>query len=89
VIATGFGDKGEQAKINKNLLEKDKDNILEFDKAINDDTPGSGPVTSSSIGTGAGKAENSAGTSIPTSSKPYPLTLEELEIPTFIRRQVD
>jgi len=89
VIATGFGDKGEQAKVNKNLLEKNTENVLQFDQAINDDTSGSGPVTSSSIGTGTGKAENSTGTSIPTSNKPYPLTLEELEIPTFIRRQVD
>jgi len=90
VIATGFGEKGQQAKANKNLLEKDKDNILEFDKAINDDTTvSSGHVTSSSIVTGAEKGNNSTGTSIPTKSKPYPLTLDELEIPTFIRRQVD
>lgn len=89
VIATGFGDQGEQTKANKSMLEKNKDNILEFDKAINDDMTGSGSVTSSSIGTGAEKGENSAGTSIPTTNKPYPLTLEELEIPTFIRRQVD
>lgn len=89
VIATGFGDKGEQVKANKTLLEKSKENVLEFDKAINDDMTGSGPVTSSSIGTGSEKAENTAGTSIPTTTKPYPLTLEELEIPTFIRRQVD
>ena len=89
VIATGFGDKGEQTKANKTLLEKNKDNILEFDRAINDDMAGSRPVTSSLIGTGAEKGENSAGTSIPTTNKPYPLTLEELEIPTFIRRQVD
>lgn len=90
VIATGFGEKGQQAKVNKNLLEKDKDNIIKFDKAINDDTTvSSGHVTSSSIVTGAEKGNNSAGTSIPTKSKPYPLTLDELEIPTFIRRQVD
>lgn len=89
VIATGFGDKGEQTKANKTLLGKNKDNILEFDRAINDDMAGSGSVTSSSIGTGAEKGENSAGTSIPITNKPYPLTLEELEIPTFIRRQVD
>ncbi len=89
VIATGFGDKGEQTKANKTLLEKNKDNILEFDRAINDGMTGSGSVTSSLIGTGAEKGENSAGTSIPTTNKPYPLTLEELEIPTFIRRQVD
>ncbi len=89
VIATGFGDKGEQTKANKTLLEKNRDNILEFDRAINDDMSGSGSVTSSSIGTGAEKGKNSAGTSIPTTNKPYPLTLEELEIPTFIRRQVD
>lgn len=89
VIATGFGDQSEQTKANKSMLEKNKDNILEFDKAINDDMTGSGSVTSSSIGTGAEKGENSAGTSIPTTNKPYPLTLEELEIPTFIRRQVD
>ena len=90
VIATGFGEKGQQAKHNKNLLEKDKDNIIEFDKAINDDTAvSSGHVTSSSIVTGAEKSHHSAGTSVPTKSKPYPLTLDELEIPTFIRRQVD
>jgi cell division protein FtsZ len=89
VIATGFGNQGEQTKANKSMLEKNKDNILEFNKAINDDMTGSGSVTSSSIGTGAEKGENSAGTSIPTTNKPYPLTLEELEIPTFIRRQVD
>ncbi len=89
VIATGFGDKGEQTKANKTLLEKNNDNILEFDRAINDDMSGSGLITSSLIGTGAEKGENSAGTSIPTTNKPYPLTLEELEIPTFIRRQVD
>jgi len=89
VIATGFGDQGEQTKANRSMLEKNKNNILEFDKAINDDMTGSGSVTSSSIGTGAEKGENSAGTSIPTTNKPYPLTLEELEIPTFIRRQVD
>ncbi len=89
VIATGFGDKGEQTRANKTLLEKNKDNILEFDRAINDGMTGSGSVTSSLIGTGAEKGENSAGTSIPTTNKPYPLTLEELEIPTFIRRQVD
>ncbi len=89
VIATGFGDKGEQTRAKKTLLEKNKDNILEFDRAINDGMTGSGSVTSSLIGTGAEKGENSAGTSIPTTNKPYPLTLEELEIPTFIRRQVD
>ena len=89
VIATGFGDKGEQTKANKTLLKKNNDNILEFDRAINDDMSGSGLITSSLIGTGAEKGENSAGTSIPTTNKPYPLTLEELEIPTFIRRQVD
>lgn len=89
VIATGFGNQGEQTKANRSMLKKNKDNILEFDKAINDDMTGSGSVTSSSIGTGAEKGENSAGTSIPTTNKPYPLTLEELEIPTFIRRQVD
>ncbi|RLB12891.1 MAG: hypothetical protein DRG82_16565, partial [Deltaproteobacteria bacterium] len=89
VIATGFGDKDQQASVAKGFHEREKSKILEFEKAINDDLTPSGQVTSSSIGTGTQTAVKSKGGTIATPTKPYPLTMDELEIPTFIRRQID
>ena len=80
VIATGFGDRNKQAKHEKQTLEASESRVLQFEAAINDDfTSGRLPKN----------RENSPGDSVPITTKPYPLTMEELEIPTFIRRQID
>ncbi|HUU29241.1 MAG TPA: cell division protein FtsZ [archaeon] len=89
VIATGFGEAKEQEQVKKNIFEKSNSNVLEFEKAMNDDFIGSGTVSSYSFGAKAHKGEKSQVSTIPTGTKPYPLTMDELEIPTFIRRQID
>jgi cell division protein FtsZ len=89
VIATGFGERREQAQINKNVLEKANNNVVNFDRAMNDDFSSPVPVVSTSSVSATQKGERSHSSSVPTSTKPFPLTLEELEIPTFIRRQID
>ena len=89
VIATGFGEKREQVQINKNLLEVRSDNVLEISRVINDDLSVSSQVTHNSIRTGTDRNDIVKSGTVPTKTGPYPLTIEELEIPTFIRRQVD
>ncbi|MBW7994978.1 MAG: cell division protein FtsZ [Candidatus Glassbacteria bacterium] len=89
VIATGFGDKKEQALPIQQLRQKAQDNILELDMALNDDVSRRG--SRQAIGTGEDRVggDVTGGDKVPTTNRPYPLTMEELEIPTFIRRQVD
>ncbi|OGG00475.1 MAG: cell division protein FtsZ [Candidatus Glassbacteria bacterium RIFCSPLOWO2_12_FULL_58_11] len=89
VIATGFGEKREQVQINKNLLEARSDNVLEISRVINDDLSVSSQVTHNSIRTGTDRNDIVKSGTVPIKTGPYPLTIEELEIPTFIRRQVD
>lgn len=80
VIATGFGDRNKQAKHEQQTLAASDRRVLQFEPAINDDfTSGRLPKNK----------EKSSGDSVPITTKPYPLTMEELEIPTFIRRQID
>ncbi|MFH1070254.1 MAG: cell division protein FtsZ [Candidatus Glassbacteria bacterium] len=90
VIATGFGINKEQAQPVRASLEKPADNVIEITRAMNDDLGGSGGSRFSldSHGFGNDKAEKPS-QQVQTTSRPYPLTMEELEIPTFIRRQVD
>jgi cell division protein FtsZ len=90
VIATGFGSSKEQAQPVRASLEKPDDNVITLSRAINDDLGGSGGGRfggeSHSLG---GERTEKGSPPIQTTSRPYPLTMEELEIPTFIRRQVD
>jgi cell division protein FtsZ len=85
VIATGFGDRKQQAIPETNIQTISEGRILEFGQAINDDlTIGHLPKNS------VENLEKTPGADVPTTTKkPYPLTMEELEIPTFIRRQID
>ncbi|MBN2287779.1 MAG: cell division protein FtsZ [Candidatus Glassbacteria bacterium] len=84
VIATGFGERNEQAKPEEGVLVAPSGRVLEFEKAMNDDSfPDHMPKNI------VRNPEGAPGTSVPTGPKPYPLTMEELEIPTFIRRQID
>jgi cell division protein FtsZ len=87
VIATGFGDKKEQAQPVQQVRPKAQDNILELDMAMNDDV--ARQTSRSAIGSGQEKGDASSSKEIQTTHRPYPLTMDELEIPTFIRRQVD
>ena len=90
VIATGFGEKSQQVQPSRAGLDKSSDNVIEMPRAINDDLAGSGAsrFTGKSIGLGGERSEK-IHQPVQTTARPYPLTMEELEIPTFIRRQVD
>ena len=88
VIATGFGGKKEQALPIQQVQQKPQDNILELDVAMNDELGRGG--SRQAIGTGEDRGGDVTGSDkVQTTNRPYPLTMEELEIPTFIRRQVD
>ncbi len=89
VIATGFGQAREDAREGRQGLERE--NVVSFERAINDDLAVAG-TGSHSFTSGvrqtfqAGKPKNGA---IPQQTRPAPLTLDDLDIPTFIRRQID
>ena len=87
VIATGFGDAREQAKPERQLQPKPQNNVLDLDMAMNSDI-GRQP-SRNAIGTGEDHGDVGTSKEVQTTQRPYPLTMEELEIPTFIRRQVD
>ncbi len=84
VIATGFGNSKEQAESKQKTLVASGGQVIDFEPAMNDGFT-SGHLPRNSIK----NLENTPGANVPTSTKPYPLTMEELEIPTFIRRQID
>ncbi len=87
VIATGFGDKKEMAKPVQQLQPKTRSNVLDLDMVSNGDL---GRLTSrNTIGTGEERNDVGSSKEVQTTQRPYPLTMDELEIPTFIRRQVD
>jgi cell division protein FtsZ len=87
VIATGFGDKQEQIQPAQQVQQRPQNNVLELDIAMNDDV-GRAP-SRNAIGTGESHSDVGATKEVQTTQRPYPLTMDELEIPTFIRRQVD
>ncbi len=87
VIATGFGDQKEQSQPVRQVQPKPKSNVLDLDVAINGDI-GRQP-SRNAIGTGEEQGDVGAAREVQTTQRLYPLTMEELEIPTFIRRQVD
>jgi len=87
VIATGFGDKKEQAQPIQYVQPRIQDNVLELDMAMNDDV--ARHSSRHAIGASQEKGDTAVTREIQTTHRPYPLTIEELEIPTFIRRQVD
>jgi len=84
VIATGFGDRKEQSRPEQSPAVAKEGRVLDFEQAMNDD------FTSGHLHRKGGKElENTPGASVPQATSPCPLTMEELEIPTFIRRQID
>lgn len=87
VIATGFGDKKETAKPVQQLQPKTRSNVLDLDMVSNGDL-GRAP-SRNAIGTGEERGDVGSSKEVQTTQRPYPLTMDELEIPTFIRRQVD
>ncbi|MCE5270504.1 cell division protein FtsZ [bacterium] len=95
VIATGFGREEEQAVPERMVAEKPLNNVIEIeraiDRAIGDDLSGSGSFVVSGRSSSMLRGDKpQASKPIPTApGKPNPLTYEELEIPTFIRRQID
>ena len=90
VIATGFGKEDESRQSESITFEKPENKVIDFVRAVGDDlTSGSGSFVvpgKSSFG-GAPRPQTKP---VPTAQgKPNPLTYDELEIPTFIRRQID
>jgi cell division protein FtsZ len=87
VIATGFGEKKEQVQQPVQFVQpKVQDNVIELDMAVSDDIR---RPSRNAIGADQERGDSAATREIQTTHRPYPLTMEELEIPTFIRRQVD
>lgn len=90
VIATGFGKEEQNRETESLMVERPDSKVIDFVKAVGDDISGGGSFNFPAKGT-QGAAARTTGQSVPISQsgKPKPLTYDELEIPTFIRRQID